>query len=76
MMMLWHWGLVSLRALVQVAILWGCVNSLISPKTFTSSLKNRKEGNLLAIKMLHNEALVTAGRIIVDSKVADLLGFT
>ena len=57
-------------------LLWGHVNSLISPQTFTSSLKNRKEGNLLATKMLHNEALVTAGRIIVESKVADLLGFT
>ena len=32
------------------AILWGHVNSLISPKTFTSSLKNRKEENLLVVK--------------------------
>ena len=32
------------------AILRGHVNSLISPKTFTSSLKNRKEGNLLVVR--------------------------
>ena len=31
-------------------ILWGHVNSLIFPKTFTSSLKNRKEGNLLVLR--------------------------